>query len=246
MKREIANSMGVDPRMCYLCGTPLARGDPFNMDHVPPQRFFARSLRKRFGPQLATLPTHVDCNSEYRQDEEYFVLAAYAHDSLAGRALMHDLQRGLQQGHSRGLYDSIKKGFGKVVVPDGRFLFEYDKARIDRVIWKIVRGMFYLQHARVLPIRQPFECSIVPPTEAEDKLPSHDWFSILMHTSSLCEHGAVFDMRAIGGTDGALRMHFQAFLFWDRIIALVRFHDPTCPCEECAQAQGDHRGIDEQ
>lgn len=212
---------------------------PFNMDHVPPQRFFASSLRKVFGPQLNTLPTHVACNSEYKLDEEYFVLAlaAYAHDSMAGKALMDDLKRGLQKGHGRGLYDSIKRGFGTVVALDGRFLFEYDKVRVDRVVWKIVRGMFYLHHHRVLPIHQPFECTLVPPTEAQDKLPSNDWFSLLMHTSSLCQHGAVFDMRAIGGTDGTIRMHFQAFLFWDRIIALVRFHDPTCECEECVESK---------
>jgi hypothetical protein len=220
---------------CYLCDRLLRDGTPINMDHVPPQRFFPKSVRKALALQLDTLPTHVACNSAYKQDEEYLVLAlaAYAHDSEFGRALMKDLRAGLQKGHGVGLYKAIKKGFGSVTAPDGSILFQYDKNRIDRVIWKIVRGLYRLHTGRSLPIDQPFECSVVPPTEAQERLPKHEWFLLLMGTTSLCEYGAVFDMKALGGIDGVIRAHFQTFLFWDRIVALVRFHDPTCGCDEC-------------
>lgn len=227
-----------DSRLCYLCGRSIAPADQSNKDHVPPQRFFGRKLRKALGPRLNTLRTHRACNSAYREDEEYFVLAliSYAHDSMAGLAVMEDLKRGLQDGHARGLYDSIKRGFSVVVAADGRSLFQYDKERIDRIVWKIIRGMYFVHVRRVLPVWQPFECILVPPTEAAEKLPTVEWFSLLMETKSICDYGAVFDMRAVGGIDANLRVHFQALLFWDRIIALVRFHDPSCTCDECQAA----------
>jgi len=209
------------------------------MDHVPPKRFFPVAIRQSLNPQLRTLPTHTACNTEYREDEEYFVLAlgAFALGSYAGGALLADLKDGLSKGHARNLYDSIKRGFGTEAAPDGRILFSYDRARIERVVWKITRGMLFLQNRRVLPTSQLFEVILVPSTEADETLPTVEWFPVVVGSGSLCPLGAVFDMKAIGGFDGEHRVHFQAFLFWDKIIALVRFHDPTCPCEECAGTQ---------
>jgi hypothetical protein len=223
--------------LCYLCGAPLIRGQKLDVDHVPPQRFFPKPLRRQLSPQLKSLQVHQSCNRAYRPDEEYFVLAlvAYAHDSFAGRALMSDVKRGLQGGHGRGLYEAIKKGFGTVVAPDGRTLFEYDGARIRRVVWKIIRGMFFLHSGRILPIQQLFEFHLIPPTDPQQ--PDHPWFQVVLQTGSLCKYGGIFDMKSLGGADGRHKAHFQALLFWDRIIALVHFHDPTCPCEECGEVR---------
>ena len=50
---------------CYLCGEALSA--PINRDHVPPRRFFAPELRKKFKvTELITLPTHVSCNERWR------------------------------------------------------------------------------------------------------------------------------------------------------------------------------------
>ena len=59
-------------KICYLCGESLS-GD-LDYDHVPPKQFYSEGIRKKFGPQLLTLPTHKKCNKSYHRDEDYFVM----------------------------------------------------------------------------------------------------------------------------------------------------------------------------
>ena len=74
--------------ICYLCGLEIAPDQGWNRDHVPPLRFFAKSVRKTHYPQLACLPTHTNCNSSYREDEEYFCVA------FAPQTMGSSIQRG--------------------------------------------------------------------------------------------------------------------------------------------------------
>ncbi len=60
---------------------------------MPPRRFFAPELRKKFKvTELITLPTHVSCNERWRLDEEYFVhtLLPFARGLTSGDALFRD------------------------------------------------------------------------------------------------------------------------------------------------------------
>src|SRR5688500_10251791 len=77
---------------CYLCGEVITREQNWNRDHVPPKRVFGSAIRNEFQPNLAWLPTHVECNSSYREDEEYFVASFAGHVSTpTARAVMQDL-----------------------------------------------------------------------------------------------------------------------------------------------------------
>jgi hypothetical protein len=72
--------------ICYLCGQAITDGQNWNRDHVPPQRFYGKTIREQFNPNLGWLPTHIDCNSSYKTDEEYYVAAFAGHaDSDGGR-----------------------------------------------------------------------------------------------------------------------------------------------------------------
>ena len=76
------------PSTCYLCGTAITVDS--SQDHVPPQQFFAKPIRKAVNlSKLITLATHAKCNVAYARDEEYFVwsLAPLAAGTPAADAL---------------------------------------------------------------------------------------------------------------------------------------------------------------
>jgi len=105
--------------ICYLCGDEILEDEPWDRDHVPPERFYGKSIKRTYNPNLGWLYTHVDCNSAYRSDEEYYVavFASFAHTD-AGRSVVSDLRRGLDKGHGAGLLQTVRDQVGKVLLPD--------------------------------------------------------------------------------------------------------------------------------
>jgi hypothetical protein len=99
---------------CYLCGLPIGRDQPWNRDHVPPERVFGKEVRQHHSVDLKWLPTHSACNSAYRADEEYFVVALAGHhrQTATGLAVWNDIARGAPAGHGLGLLKTIVGQFG--------------------------------------------------------------------------------------------------------------------------------------
>jgi len=234
--------------ICYLCSRPITTEQTWNRDHIPPARFFGSTLKKSLSPQLQWLPTHVECNSDYRRDEELFVLNAVfmaaASGSEAADSLLADIRRGILKGQQHGLFKSIGRQFKPSGEPDGAIAFSYDGERTLRIIWKIVRGLYTLQMGRHLPIDTPHHCyPLIGPFRATEQLQEIEWMSeVLLLGNSLGQHKTVLDYRWLGllhPDQPSLRVHGFALLLWDRVIAPVLIHDPTCGCEQCrAKAQG--------
>jgi hypothetical protein len=134
----------------------------------------------------------------------------------------------------------VRDEFGRVELPGpGRLIPKYyDAARVERVLWKVIRGLFFLESGRVLPEGQLHELEIVEPLRAATRLPSHPWFSCVRDTASMATYCDVFDYKAVGSI-GPARVHAWALLLWDRICVLSRFHDPSCPCAECRPVVSD-------
>jgi hypothetical protein len=233
--RHVASDGERPGEVCYLCGRPLTPGQATNRDHVPPRRLFARSIRKQFNPQLVTVRVHADCNFGYQQDEEYFLASVgpMAAGSPTFEALVPELRRGLQRLEAPGLRTKVCGEMGAVHTADGLWLKAVDHGRLRRVIWKIVRGLLYVETDRTYPDAYPVDVELINPTTAPKVLPDHPWFSAVRDTGSLADYGAVFDCKALGVTGEGGRIHIFAFLFWDRLIALVRFHDSACACINC-------------
>jgi hypothetical protein len=228
---------------CYLCGDPIAQGEEWNRDHTPPQRLFAKSVRKRYSPQLAWLPTHIACNSAYASDEDYFVTALVGqHGTEWAKAVFEDIRRGVAKGQGIGLIKTILGQFGKGRTADGAMLFALDANRANHAIWKIVRGLYTLESGRFLPDLSFLNIEIVPRSEADRRLPDHPWFALVRNTHGLGRHQAVFDYKWLGRyvEDGHVdvlecRGNFMALLFWDALIVLCMFHDPVCRCHRCRE-----------
>jgi hypothetical protein len=152
---------------CYLCGERLCDGEA-DYDHVPPRRFYPRSVRRLARVRLLRVPAHRACNRAFQLDEEYFfsVLVPFA-AGLGGATVANDafsdLRRALRRPEGRRLVAEAGY-FGELEIaanhspdavgePDGlppptfsresaeAFLAKLDRVRLERVAWKITRGL---------------------------------------------------------------------------------------------------------
>jgi hypothetical protein len=223
------------PEFCYLCGKELA-GD-INDDHVPPRHFYAQELRRAHNPNLLTIPTHTSCNSSYQKDEEYFVhtMIPLARDSYSGQAIFRNVLAAYTKGEKRGLGARVLGEFDPrpsgLYLPDGRVVKRYDAVRVNRVVWKVVRGLFFHREGKVIPEDTPRNIKVVDP-----KVPPPATFRALADRPTLGDYPGVLDYK-YAQIHEANNLHYWALLLWDRIILLVALHDPECECEKCAEPE---------
>jgi len=227
--------------ICYLCGKPVYPTDQWDRDHVPPRRFFGKSVRNQYQLQLDWLPTHCACNTDCKPDEEYFTLTFVGHHlaSPSAQSVWNDVRRGAAEGHATGLIQTIIGQFGKVVLPNGTGTFAYHGTRVRRVVWKLARGLYTLNTGQLLPEAQPHNIEVVPRSEAPQRVPDHPWLGVVVGTGSLGRYPGVFDYKWIGYIDGTVRWNLLALLLWDGLIVLVAFHDSRCCCERCVHSASD-------
>jgi hypothetical protein len=226
--------------ICYLCGQLL--GDDVDNDHVPPKQFCARNLRRIYSPNLFTLPVHPSCNKAYQKDEDYFVhsMGLVAMESCSGKALWEDISDRYDRPQNRRIAEMVLKEFDKrpsgLILPFGKVAKSFNSERIWRVVWKIVRGLFFKEIGQVLPVDLPIKREILSPGE----LPSPE-FDLIRTAPPLGQYPGVFDYRYIG-IHG--KMYLLEMLFWDRIIMFVGFHVPGCNCRICIDKNsGEQMGL---
>jgi len=229
--------MSRKPPICYLCGRAIT--GRVSRDHVPPKQLYAKALRRNHPLSLCRLPTHKACNNAYKDDEEYFVhaLAGHAHDSVAGRAVWDQIRGAARKREeTRRLIRQIHREFdlrpGGIILPGGMVAQRLDFRRIHRVLWKIVRGLYFKEFGKILPENTPiYLFKIAPPPQ---KPP--DEFRFVANEEEKGDHQGVFaykhtQLPAVGDS------HLWAMLFWDRIIAMIAFHDPACRCRTCVSRE---------
>jgi hypothetical protein len=231
---------------CYLCGQAIdAAHEVWDRDHVPPKRIFPSRLRESFSPNLTWLPTHRACNHKWRADEEYFVVsfAGHVHTPVAAE-VMRDIDRAARQRHGLRVLRDVVSRLGKIEGPHGERVYSFDRNRVDRFLWKIVRGIYYAESGLVLPERTLGAIYFVSPQQTGEQLAAIPWFPAVRDTESMGKYGAVFDFKWLGWNDAGIRGHAVAMMFWNGLIAAALFHDPTCACTTCQsrrvpQEQGD-------
>jgi len=218
-----------------LCGKPLS-GET-NRDHVPPRQFFPEEVRKTLDPQLDTVPVHASCNSAHRADEEYFAysLGALAGESAAGGALWRDQSRRFKEGELKGLAMKVLGEFERrdadPELPEGKVFKRVDRQRASRVMWKIVRGLYFLDRKEILPDEIDATIEIVEP---ERKCPTE--YDYVLAQQSQGRYRGVFDYKSVV-LGNKLKLEMWAMLFWDRVMVFVTFHALTCACDDCAAAK---------
>ncbi len=140
---------------CYLCGRNIE--DKIGRDHVPPKQFYSRGIRKKHNPNLFTLPVHISCNKSYQEDENYFVhsIAPLAIESYSGNALWNDITQQYKRPQGVRISRMILREFEQrpsgLYLPNRKVVKRFDAERIWRVVLKIIRGLFFKEHKKILP-----------------------------------------------------------------------------------------------
>lgn len=230
------------PSVCYLCGKRLLDSAPVNEDHVPAKQFFAPDLRRAHSPKLLKIEVHRACNSAFQRDEDYFVqtLIPMAPGSYAGNAIFRHAIGSYHRGKNVGLVRQVLGEFEKrpsgLTLPTNKIAKRFDGARIARVAFKIVRGLYFHHHGVALPADLNTSVRLVQPGHR-----APDDFVHFMRTDDNVSHGlhqGVFAYRfrryvVFEGRPTEAIMHYWSLLFWDRIIFIVTFEDPpTGPADK--------------
>lgn len=223
--------------VCYLCGEGLT--SPRSADHIPPKDFFAESILEELKPNLWTLPTHTQCNNSYKDDEEYFVATLRFHvaETWAGGALTIDFLKNVS-GH-----EGTKRLFGRAfremkweheTTASGRrgavVAMNHEDARIRRVSWKIVRGLYFLEQGTFLPEASAitFE-GLSHVTQLDRALPG--WWQ---GAAGRYPYPRVFDYRFKGATQSDTGEEQWTLRLWENLIWQASFPSPS-PVARTAQ-----------
>jgi len=224
------------PTLCYLCGKSLS--EPTNVDHVPPKQLYVQEIRKKHPLNLLTIEVHTDCNKSFQHDEDYFVntLAPFAQGSYAGSALLRDVFTKHAEGKKRGLVQKVLNEFDHrpsgIIIPPGQVVKRFEGARVHRVAWKIVRGLYFHETGQVLPEDTPSSTEVFAP----DRPPSAGFSLVLADLDGEGDYPGVFDYKHRVISE-ANNLNYWGMLFWDRVILAVAFHDPACGCDHCVKVR---------
>ena len=121
------------------------------------------------------------------------------------------------------------KGPSALVLPGGKVVKRIEGARIHRVTWKIVRGLFFFHEGKVLSEATPNHIEYVAP----DARPPPPFFA-LNEEPNLGQYPGVFDFRYKQFSE-ANNLWYWAMLFWDAFLVLMAFHDFDCKCHQCRE-----------
>jgi len=149
---------------CYLCG----RSDNLTRDHIPPACLFPEPRPS----DLITVPACHRCHDSYKLDDEYFRIFAAAgapYDDPVGREIWDDKVMGSSLARSQKLRQYIRSCLIDVEIrsPGGLYVgvapgLTFDKERVDRVIQRIVRGLFHHHYRSRLPADLEFLVLVDP------------------------------------------------------------------------------------
>lgn len=243
MKRKKQNK----PKICYLCGKSINSRD-MSREHVPPKQMYPKKIRTANNPQLITLASHKQCNQKYQKDEEYFKLSlgvmAVASlvdvESQIRDPLLDDLKKIVERKEYGGLNQRVLKEFTNLVTPRGDRIKKFEGERIARILWKIVRGLFFHETGgRFLPddtYRIPRVVSGNPELDFFDKPTA--FFTYLQNTplKGVCPSVFGYKYKCLPSENDP---HFWVWglSFWeDTIICEVDCLDPKSSKEKSRQA----------
>ena len=174
----------------------------------------------------------------FGRDEEYvrLSLSPLAWDSPVGDALKQDNVDRWLRGRGIPLSKKVLGEFSTVTpegihLPPGLVAKKVDSDRCERVLWKIVRGLFFHEEGeRVLPEATEKQINV----ESSDSLPQQ--YSAFSELESRGRHPAIFDYRYWSGDLDGFHAHIWGLLLWQKFLAVTTFHDPSCVCENCLKS----------
>lgn len=231
--------------ICYLCGKTIDKKDRTD-DHIPPKSFFPSRLRKKFNPsKLKTLPTHRQCNEAYKKDEEYFfhTIGMIDYKNPVLREVWYDIRKAAlrpdSQHFNQMLLNQLREEArtpGGIIIP-GKAAIEYNGNRVNRVVWKIIRGLFFHEFSRYLPENiLHFVTYVHGEDTGLDSEPVTKIWRIVRNAKERGEYKGIFSYKFVVNPEQR-NIAAWGLLFWDRHIFSAGHHDPDCECEKCRPVQ---------
>lgn len=150
-------------RLCIYCGrTGTTR------DHVPPRLL----LHKPFPDNLLSVPACLECNNSFSEDEEYF-RTVLAHIATVASLAQH-LDEGGDVDRAFARTPAKEQEILKILAPDetGRIRINPDLHRIERVIRKIARGLYFIRYGQRIS-DDDVKSVAAHPYNIEDQRPAH-------------------------------------------------------------------------
>jgi hypothetical protein len=140
---------------CVYCGhlRDLTR------DHVPPRCLFSKPRPN----DLVTVPCCHDCNRELSKHDEYFRIAVttgidrerFPRENADSVRAIQNLVRPASQLFARYLLRSYEPSLSRLT---------FDKHRIEIVLYRVTRGLFFHHNLVCLPSTIAFECCLLDAT----------------------------------------------------------------------------------
>lgn len=231
---------------CYLCGKSISN-DQLTRDHFPPKSFHPKPLRKKgVFDNLDWLPAHLECNNNYKSDEEYMVrlMPLFVGDQTpVGKELLNELVRqsrdhpehsGLISKIFNGIHD---EGVGTDGVLPEIIPVEFEREKVDRVIWKITKAAYFKIFEKPLKENSPHKIAYYPPTGS---IPP-PWFKNLIRLSVGLQtpNPDVFSLKYGGLCHEDVTAHSFVYLLWGSFMIHVLFHKEDCRCKLCVINNGE-------
>lgn len=161
--------------LCVYC----TLADGITRDHVPPKSFFPAPRPHN----LITVPACLKCNQGAGKDEDYFLatlMFSKAGTTPAGKKVWSDrLRRSYEKnvGLRRQIAGSLQRR--EMVTPAGIYLgramtIRYDEVRLERVVTKIVRGLYFREQGMALDPDAEVMCLFVREREHFEAISQHN------------------------------------------------------------------------
>jgi len=147
---------------CAYCGSTKN----LTRDHVPPRALF---VHPRPG-NLITVPSCVRCNQALSKDDEYFRHMLCLNERMRNHpdaeSHLDAIRRSWQNPSKTGFLRALLSGTGQVRLfsPSGLYLgrksyYTVDLSRIESVIKRVVKGLFY--HHRKSPLPSRYDVRVI-------------------------------------------------------------------------------------
>jgi hypothetical protein len=139
---------------CIYCGE-LAD----TKEHIPAKQFFKNTPEK----DLITVPSCLSCNKSFQKDEDFFrqfyVSFLMEKSSVAMEMFDNEISRSIKRKPSLGFQMFSQMELKDVYTKSGIYLdkmtaykiSDLDKFRINRVVDKIIKGLFFYEFKQTIP-----------------------------------------------------------------------------------------------
>ena len=108
----------------------------------------------------------------------------------------------------------------------GRVIKRIQGERVSRVLWKLVRGLYFHEKKVVLPEDTPRTMEIIEPERARETAGANPVWEKVKAQEPRGSYGGVFEYKYFVGDVDGKKLHVWGMILWDKIMIFVAHHDP--------------------